>query len=174
MAEFLSGLYLLGPFLNAAPQNPFVFFSLVNLRITAQFLRQIYIFDIEKSQIHIVIEGFCTQNFTSVKVALFQRATCAGIQRPLILLKVLLHILQKRTFLQGFVCPATVVSVFLIGLPGGLCLEAKHLAIVQRRHPLLDDVTHSIRRAMQFLLSDGIGRPAIFQPKLDYHIVFVI
>ena len=66
-----------------------------------------------------------------------------------------------------------MASVFLIGLPGSLGLEAKHLAIVQRLHALLDDVAHGIGRTMQLLLCDGIGLPAIFQPQLNYYIIFV-
>ena len=67
-----------------------------------------------------------------------------------------------------------MTPVFLVDLPSGLCLEAEYLAIVQRRHALLDDVSHGIRRTIQFLFGDGIGLPAVFQPELNYYIIVTI
>lgn len=81
--------------------------------------------------------------------------------------KVLLYILHERTFLQSFVCPAATTSVSLIGIPGSLGFEAEHLSIVQWCHALLNDTTYGIGCTMQFLLSDGIGLPTVYQPKLN-------
>ena len=66
-----------------------------------------------------------------------------------------------------------MTSVFLIGLPGSFGLEAKHFAIVQRCHTLLDDVAYRIGGAMQFLPGNGIRRPAVLQPKLNDDIICV-
>ena len=73
------------------------------------------------------------------------------------------HRPSSRTLLKGFVCPAAATPVFLIDLPSGFCLEAEYLAIVQRCHALLDDVSNGIRRTIQFTTREEIPLSDFFE-----------
>lgn len=85
-----------GSFFDASTEDLLVLTDFPRLRVTAELLREIYVLDGQKTEIHIIVEGLGADHVLSTEFAALQGCSATSIQRPVVVtLKMLYHILQE-------------------------------------------------------------------------------
>lgn len=129
-------------------------------------------FHIDQSKINVVVQCFGADRIFPTENSFPYGFPCTGIHRSVCFVTLLLYISEKLLLIQGIYFPPAVLPVGLILRPRGLCLKAQYFSVIQRRHSLPNNISDCVGCAAK-LLGYSVCLPAIPQPHLNYHIIFV-
>ena len=144
--------------------------ALLDLGVSAYFLGQIYVFDIDKSQIGIVIKRFCAYHLFFIKKLMLLCIANAGIKRPLFIFELVFNIPQKIHGFKTTIVPATVLTMFQIYFVTYISFITGYCSVIEKYSSSLDFINNGIVRSIQ-MFCYFVWRPFILQSNL-YFVTF--
>ena len=123
MAELRAELDYFIPVIDTSAKVALVFAHFCGLCVPAQFLGKIDVFDGQKPQIHVVVEGFGADHFLAAELSTFERISDAGIQRPMLIAAESFHdVLEELNRGKAAIPSTAVLAVLTVHLLATICV----------------------------------------------------